>query len=129
MAAGTAVDDARVYHIRSRERRKLARRMASLAGRAEGQVVNRGGNGCDTGVNLAAVTARTAADDARVYHRRARERGELARRMAGLASRASRQMSGGLRHRSHPVEALPTVAERATAEYARMVHHPRTYAE
>ena len=125
VAACATADDAGVNHQRPGERGELGRRVAGLARRAGRQMVHRLGHRRHPGKDLTIVAACAAAEDAGVDHRRTGERGELARRVAGLARRAGRQMVHRLGHRRHPGKALAAVAARAAADDARVAHHPR----
>ena len=96
--------------------------MASLAWLAGRQVIARLGHRRHAGKYLAIVAGRAAAEDAGVDHRRAGEIAELARRVAGLARQAGRQVVRRLGHRGHAGKHLAVVASIAAADDAGMNH-------
>jgi hypothetical protein len=117
VVAGIATaDDPGVDHHCPGEVGELARRVAGLAPLAGRQVVARLGHGRHAGKSLAVVAGRAAAEDAGMDHHCPGEVGELARRVAGLARLAGRQVVTRFGYRGHAGKSLAVVAGRATAD-------------
>jgi len=122
MAASAIIDYANVVHRRSREIGELRHRMADLARSACRQVVARLGFRGHTCKHLTVVASRATADDAGVDHRSSCEIGELARRVAKLASCSGWQVITRLGYRCHTGKYLAVMAGCATTKNAGVDH-------
>jgi len=126
VAAGAAVHDAGVFHRGARERGEVRRRVTGLAGARGLKVATIAYRYHALETLTGSVAVRTAIDDAGVFHCRAGERGEVRRRVAGLARQRGRHMDRGRRTFGHrfdvQLKSLAVVAVRAPTGDAAVVH-------
>ena len=97
--------------------------MTALTRHIGRHVVSLLGHRGHAGKYLAGMASIASADDAGVDHRCTGEVGELARRVAGLASQAGRQVVARFRDWRHADKYLAVMAACAIVEDATVVHH------